>query len=77
MNGSSMALLIAAGFVVSVVLIVVWIILPFAILGTKPLLRQLLAETRRTNELLARLPVVPPASGPARLLDDSPVMKGR
>ena len=35
--------------------VVCWIILPFAILGTKPLLRQLLAEQRRTNELLVKL----------------------
>lgn len=35
-----------------VVLMVVWTILPFAVIGIKPLLRQLLAEQRRTNELL-------------------------
>ena len=34
------------------VLTVAWIILPFALIGTKPLLRQLIAETRRTNVLL-------------------------
>lgn len=38
-----------------IALVVCWIILPFAILGTKPLLRQLLAEQRRTNELLVQL----------------------
>jgi hypothetical protein len=36
------------------VLIVCWIILPFAIIGTKPLLRQLIAEQKRTNDLLAQ-----------------------
>jgi len=35
-----------------IVLTIAWIILPFALIGTKPLLRQLIAETRRTNELL-------------------------
>lgn len=39
----------------AVVLIVVWVILPFAILGTKPLLRELIQEQRRTNELLKRV----------------------
>jgi threonine/homoserine/homoserine lactone efflux protein len=38
--------------VVGIVLTICWIILPFAVIGTKPLLRQLLAEQRRTNELL-------------------------
>ena len=45
------------------VLAICWIILPFAILGTKPLLRQLLAETKRTNELLTR--IGPPAASSA------------
>lgn len=36
------------------IMTVVWIVLPFAIFGTKPLLRQILAEQRRTNELLAQ-----------------------
>lgn len=35
-----------------VVLLIVWIILPFAVLGTKPLLRELVIAQRRTNELL-------------------------
>ena len=36
----------------AVVMVVCWIVLPFAIIGTKPLLRQLLKEQPRTNELL-------------------------
>lgn len=32
---------------------ILWILMPFAIFGTKPLLRQLLAEQKRTNKLLA------------------------
>ena len=41
------------------VLAVCWLILPFALIGTKPLLRELLAETKRTNAILAdRLPAL-------------------
>jgi len=46
--------LIFAATVVGVVLAICWIVfLPFALIGTKPLLRQILAEQTRTNELLA------------------------
>lgn len=46
-------------------LVVCWIILPFAIIGTKPLLRELLREQKRTNELLAgRLRAAPQAGRP-------------
>ena len=41
--------------VLAAVLVVCWIILPFAVIGTKPLLQQLLAEQKRTNEILVRL----------------------
>ena len=41
-----------AMFVFGVVLAIAWIILPFALIGTKPLLRELIAETKRTNALL-------------------------
>jgi len=44
-----------------IIVAICWIILPFAILGTKPLLRQLIAEVRRNNELLnQRLPALRP-----------------
>jgi hypothetical protein len=36
------------------VLTIVWTILPFAIFGTKPLLRELIAEVRHLRILLAR-----------------------
>jgi hypothetical protein len=39
-------------FVFGVVLAIAWIILPFALFGTKSLLRALIAEVRRTNALL-------------------------
>ena len=42
-----------------IVLVICWVILRFAIIGTKPLLRQLIAETKRTSELLEhRLPAL-------------------
>lgn len=43
-----MSLLVAVGFL----LLVVWIILPFAVLGVKPLLRELIREQKKTNALL-------------------------
>jgi hypothetical protein len=55
----SLLSLMAAGGVVwfifvamVIVLCVAWIIVPFALIGIKPLLRQLLDETRRTNALI-------------------------
>jgi hypothetical protein len=39
-------------FAFGVVLAVLWLMLPFALFGTKALLRQLIAETQRTNVLL-------------------------
>jgi uncharacterized protein YoxC len=34
---------------------VLWILLPFAVFGTKDLIREQLAEQKRTNELLSQL----------------------
>lgn len=39
----------------AVVLAVAWTLLPFALFGTKRILRSLLAEQERTNELLEEL----------------------
>jgi hypothetical protein len=41
-----------AVFIFGVILAIAWLILPFALIGTKPLLRDLIAEVRRTNALL-------------------------
>ena len=38
-----------------IVLGVLWMILPFAIFGTKPLLRELISEMRETNALLSNM----------------------
>jgi hypothetical protein len=51
---ATFASLLLAAAVAMVVLAVCWLILPFAVLGVKPLLRQLIAEQQRTNELLSR-----------------------
>lgn len=40
------------GFILLLILAVAWIILPFAMLGTKPLLRELIKQTKETNRLL-------------------------
>jgi len=40
---------IVAAIVFAIVMTVVWIIVPFAIIGIKPLLRELIEETRRAN----------------------------
>jgi hypothetical protein len=49
--GAGIVLLIG---VVALVLAIVWIILPFAIFGTKPLLRELISEVRQLRIVLAR-----------------------
>ena len=41
------------GFLFLLMLGVLWILVPFAVFGIKPLLRQLLEEQRRTNQLLS------------------------
>jgi hypothetical protein len=51
--GETFGILMLIAIVVGVALVVAWIVLPFAVIGTKPLLRELLEETRHTNELLA------------------------
>lgn len=53
MEGLAFFYLIAVLF--AFVLAICWIILPFALIGTKPILRALLQESKRTNELLERL----------------------
>lgn len=49
----SMGAIGVIGFVVlMLVLFVLWVCMPFAIFGMKPLMRQLLAEQKKTNALL-------------------------
>ena len=42
-----------AQFLLALVLAMLWICMPFAIFGTKRLLRELVAEQRKTNQNLA------------------------
>jgi hypothetical protein len=44
---------IVVGFLI--ILAIAWTLLPFAMFGIKPLLRDLIAETRQTNRLLEEL----------------------
>lgn len=62
-------LMIVAG-IFALILTVLWILVPFAVFGIKPLLRQLLAEQRRTNDLLTTPPVA--AGHVARTVDPVP-----
>jgi predicted PurR-regulated permease PerM len=50
--GSIVAILALLAIVLGVVLIVCWIVLPFAVLGTKPLVRELIREQQTTNRLI-------------------------
>jgi len=60
--GGASAFVVLGVFFFLVVLTILWVLVPFAIFGTKPLLRQILAELRRGNDLAARTAVaaVPP-----------------
>lgn len=55
MDPQTSASFMAIAMIFGIVLIICWIVLPFAIIGTKPLLRSLLREQQRTNELLDQL----------------------
>jgi hypothetical protein len=56
-----------------VILTACWIILPIAVIGTKPLLREILAEQKRTNALLEqRLPDLRPRVPPPPVAQVAP-----
>ena len=50
-----------------IVLFFLWVLLPFAIFGTKEILGDILKEVRRTNELLVATRAGPPAANPGPL----------
>lgn len=54
-GGGVAALLMTGLFILGVILAVAWIILPFAIVGTKPILRELLAEQKKATAALEHL----------------------
>ena len=41
--------------IIGLAIAIAWILLPFAMFGTKPLLKELIGEVRQTNKLLARI----------------------
>jgi hypothetical protein len=54
------------------VLVVVWIVLPFAVFGIKPLLRELIQEQRNTQKLLRQMEGGPDAPTKADAGDTVP-----
>jgi hypothetical protein len=59
-EGLGAAWLIAG--VLVLILIICWIVLPLAVLGIKPLIREQIALSKRTNALLEQLVAGPSAS---------------
>ena len=61
---------VAAFWLIAVVfgllLVVCWIVLPFAVLGIKPLMREQIAASKRTNALLEQLVASRSPAGVAR-----------
>lgn len=45
-------LMMLASFLIFILIAVLWVLMPFAIFGTKDIVRALLAEQRKTNKLL-------------------------
>ena len=48
-----------------IALAILWLLLPFALFGTKPLLREILAEVKKANALLEKLTLPTQQSPPA------------
>jgi hypothetical protein len=42
----------AVAIIFGIVMTIAWILVPFSVIGVKPLLRQLIEDARRTNSLL-------------------------
>lgn len=57
MFGTGSGLAAFGGFLTLFLLLIgiLWLLVPFAVFGIKPLLGKILAEQRRTNEILTRL----------------------
>lgn len=56
---AGMSLFMIAAAIFGLILTVLWILVPFALFGIKPLLRELVVEQRRANELSARIAATP------------------
>ncbi|MBS0452596.1 MAG: hypothetical protein JSS14_14935 [Proteobacteria bacterium] len=52
MGSTTLVVIWALIVLFAAVLYILWILMPFAVFGTKDLLRQLIREQKRTNELL-------------------------
>lgn len=75
MNSDLASGLAGVSLVVGVFLFVVailWFLVPFAIFGIKPLLRQLIAQTSRTNALLEELQRERQGLGPVARIESVP-----
>lgn len=56
-------------------LVIMWLLLPFAMFGIKPLLKRMIEQQQRCNELLERLPARhAPADEPTRGRRDEPAL---
>lgn len=62
MGGMGVMMLVLT--LLGVVLAIAWILLPFAMFGMKPLLRELIEETKRTNALLEAASRAAPVGSP-------------
>lgn len=63
--GSTAAGIYMVLIVLAIIVAILWILLPFAVFGLKDLMRKVLSEQRRTNELLERI-AGQPRQAPAR-----------
>lgn len=59
-SGALGPLLTLALLVFGLLLLILWVLLPFAVFGIKAKLNEALAELRRTNQLLAESRPTPP-----------------
>src|SRR4029450_10295655 len=50
---SELAALFAGYWIVVILIVIVWLLLPFAIFGTKPILRDILREQKEIGRILA------------------------
>lgn len=58
-TAAGLSIFMIIGAIFGLILAVLWILVPFALFGIKPLLRELIAEQRRANELSARIAASP------------------
>lgn len=75
---TGMNVLMIVGAIFALILTILWILVPFALFGIKPLLRELITEQRRANELAARIAATPaPAPAPVVVAPADPLVDPR